>query len=1214
MATSSAPSVLVTPLLFGRFEVLEELGSGGFGRVLRCVDRESGNEVAVKELIGMRPAALLALKHEFRMVAEVQHEGLVRLYELFEEAGHWGFSMELVPGSDFLAWTRSERQGLAFDERRLRAGLVALLEALGALHRAGLVHRDVKPDNVRVTPEGKVKLLDFGLVQAGHDVLPQEGLGTVAFMAPEQARGERVGEAADHYALGVLLYEVLTGELPFNGTAIEIMFRKQKDLPEPPSARSEGVPADLEAICMGLLAPTVEARLSGHAVLERLTGEQGGPLHSFKPSVLEPFVGRRRERELLHAALDRARAGTAQVVLIAGESGIGKSALVSTFMAEVRDALPNAWCMFGRCQPVEHVPFKMFDGVVDGLSGQLRSLPTRELHDLLPARPGLLSRLFHVLDRVPAVQRDHAALESVRAERFELFATFAELLARISRREPLVLAVDDLQWADADSFALLDVVLDLARHGNILMVATVRSLDALDAGVGPSIKALTARSCVQRLALPPLDDAEAQRLVQSLTSLSRDDGMVANVCRAGAGHPMFVTELAKQLSLLPAGIDSALELDALLRKRVHALGDGALDVLTLLALSGSPLPRSVLAHAARAKGEDFSSVLLLLRRERLARFVRAGELACYHDRVREAMLADLSKEQTRAGHLALAQAWAAAQAPDAGAIARHFMAAGSLIEAAPWLVRAAERAMASAAFEQATKYFAARLELDAAKLSEPERRVLTLSYARALAASGRSRDAAHALLAALPGAVAQERVQILAGAAQQLLQAAEVEEGVEAARRAMEEADLAWPQSPSRAIFRLLWYRTRLALHPAPKLLQADADLDARARAQLEILFHLAQPLSWADLTRAVELWSRHLWLSHLLGSARHVELGLRSEAVVRAMQDAKGKGSDALFARADLIKGQASPDLVAFRAFARGQSALVRWKLRDAESALLEAETLYRETCPEEHWQHTNVRSLLLSTWFTLGRFGRLMHNADVWLRDAEQRGDKFALASLGVVGFGFMRHIMRGDLDAAAEEIERAMKPWRGPRVGIQHLGEAFAQHVVLAGRGGDAALRYWDGVYPTLRRSFLMRAAFSREAVLVDRFWAAVSAAANASEAASRASALVRAEQYRREIGKPRTPWSHAALLHLDGELSILQARPERALQQLKAASAGYDEIGHFAGRLLGDTIARLGGSDRDERSFSDELTSEGFRDPALWIRIWSPSSVCWTTRTM
>ncbi len=1206
MATDLASVISAAPLLFGRFEVLDELGSGGFGRVLRCVDRESGDEVAVKELVGMRPAALLALKHEFRMVAEVQHEGLVRLYELFEEAGHWGFSMELVPGTDFLAFARSEGQGRTFDERRLRAGLVALLEALGALHRAGLVHRDVKPDNVRVTPEGKVKLLDFGLVQAHHDLLPQEGLGTVAFMAPEQARGERVGEAADHYALGVLLYEVLTGELPFSGTAVEVMFQKQRELPDPPSTRSEGVPADLEAICMGLLAPTVEARLTGASVLERLTGGQAGRLRSLRPSLLDPFVGRKHERERLHAAFARARDGEARVVLITGESGIGKSALVSTFMGEVRDALPNAMCLFGRCQPVEHVPFKMFDGVVDGLSGQLRSLPARELGALLPARPGLLSRLFHVLDRVGAVQRDHAALEGVRAERFELFATFAELLSRISRREPLVLAIDDLQWADADSFALLDVVLDLAGHGRILIVATLRSLDALGAGVGSSIKALTSRTCVQQLALQPLDEADAQSLVQSLTNLSRGDGLVANVCRAGAGHPMFVTELAKQLSTLPAGIDSALELDALLRKRVHALGDSALNVLTLLALSGSPLPRAVLAHAALVRGEDFSSVLLLLRRERLARFVRAGELACYHDRVREAMLADLNAEQTRKGHLSLARAWTNANAPDAGSIARHFMAAGSVVEAAPWLVRAAERAMESAAFEQASKYFAARLELKGAELSEGERRALTLSYARSLAASGRSRDAAHALLAALPGAVAEERVQILAGAAQQLLQAADVEEGVETARRAMEEAGLAWPRSPSRAIWRLLWYRARLALLPTPKHLHSDADLGVQARTQLEILFRLALPLSWADLTRAVELWSRHLWLAHLLGSARHMELGLRSEAVVRAMQDAEGKSCDALFVRANLVKSQDSPDLVAFRAFTRGQAALVRWQLREAESSLLEAETLYRETCPEEHWQHTNVRSLLLGTWFTLGRFGRLARNAEPWLRDAEQRGDKFALASLSVVGFGFVRHVMRSDLDAAAAEIERAMKPWRGPRIGIQHLGEAFAQHVVLAGRGGDAAIRYWDGIYPALRRTFLMRAAFSREAVLVDRFWAAVGAAANATQGPEQSHCLARAERDRRAIGKPQTQWSRAALLHLEGELSILRGHTQQALVQLRAARAGYDEIGHFAGRLLSVTIDGLNGSQEGRLSFSHELESEGFRDPALWIRIWSPSS--------
>jgi serine/threonine protein kinase len=185
--------------------------------------------------------------------------------------------MELVEGAAFLDHVRPGGQ---LDERKLRAALPQLTAALSALHAHGLVHRDVKPHNVLVTPEGRVVLLDFGLV-AGVAHSESNVVGTPAYMAPEQGLLRDVGPAVDWYAVGALLYEALTGALPFLGAPLQVMIAKQHELPRRPGELA-GVPDDLDALSpparaircsrgfAGLTSrasPTAPARASSHITI-----------------------------------------------------------------------------------------------------------------------------------------------------------------------------------------------------------------------------------------------------------------------------------------------------------------------------------------------------------------------------------------------------------------------------------------------------------------------------------------------------------------------------------------------------------------------------------------------------------------------------------------------------------------------------------------------------------------------------------------------------------------------------------------------------------------------------------------------------------------------------------------------------------------------------------------------------------------------------------
>jgi eukaryotic-like serine/threonine-protein kinase len=336
-----------------RFRVVRRLGAGGMGVVYEAVDLQRGSRVALKTLRALDAAGLLRFKDEFRALQDLQHPNLISLGELIEEHGQWFFTMELVAGVDFLEHVRkgviSSREssgsmvsdaaaadtmtqtelhgdirnlpgatpssgvpaltvrGHAIDEPRLRAALRQLAAGLVALHEAGKVHRDIKPSNILVTPEGRVVVLDFGLVTESRPHAHSTDanvVGTAAYMAPEQAASKPIGPAADWYSVGVVLYEALTGALPFDGTPLGILMSKQLNEAPAPQATDPRVPDDLNRLCVELLRFDPAKRPSGEEIARRLGMEEPSTrMVSMLPgSQSSAFIGRARELAALRSA------------------------------------------------------------------------------------------------------------------------------------------------------------------------------------------------------------------------------------------------------------------------------------------------------------------------------------------------------------------------------------------------------------------------------------------------------------------------------------------------------------------------------------------------------------------------------------------------------------------------------------------------------------------------------------------------------------------------------------------------------------------------------------------------------------------------------------------------------------------------------------------------------------------------------------------------
>ncbi|HQH26270.1 MAG TPA: serine/threonine-protein kinase, partial [Oligoflexia bacterium] len=491
---------------FLRFEILEKLGHGGMGIVYRVRDTERKAEVALKTLHEFDPNYLQNFKQEFRIAANIVHPNLVTLYELFCDQAKWFFTMELIRGSSFSSFTGVEiseddeplnepiADGLETRLFALRKVFPQVVTGIGRLHQDGIIHRDLKPNNVLVTDTGRVVILDFGiavtkLTKPSPHSLEKKITGTIDYMPPEAITGAEPQPQSDWYSLGVMLYQCLTGRLPYAGDTARILYEKVSKDPIAPHEFLPGIPEAWSSLCLTLLKRDPNERPDYRSLLAMIAAN---PELGFAPDSLsfeEPanlFIGRQSEIDLLTAKLNEVKSGSPAALLVGGKSGVGKSTLIERFLDSVASS-EGACVLTGRCYQQEMVPFKALDSLVDSVARYLaHTTDTR----LVPQDVQALVSAFPVLRKVE-IFYDAVCLQSEVTDRQEInrraATALAELIGKLAAKQIVALYIDNLQWGDTESAELLYRLLRSIEGARVLFIGSYRQEDE---GAAPLFKKL----------------------------------------------------------------------------------------------------------------------------------------------------------------------------------------------------------------------------------------------------------------------------------------------------------------------------------------------------------------------------------------------------------------------------------------------------------------------------------------------------------------------------------------------------------------------------------------------------------------------------------------------------------------------------------------------------------------------------------------------------
>ncbi len=731
-----------------RYKVIRQLGQGGMGAVFLVEDLLRDNVLVALKTVRTDQAdeyRLAQFKHEFAVLAQLHHPNLVKVYDFGygEDTQESFFTMDYVPGEDWAAATRRRVLSGVFDITWLYNVITQVCYALQYIHARGFIHYDVKPLNVRITPEGQVKLMDFGLIGQSQAAGGRPARGTPEYVAPEVMQDAPVDYRADLYSLGVALYEIVTGRLPSGGrpgdwAETDPFLTGAEALPT-----SFKLPSELRQIIRTLLSPTPEGRYgSADAVIRALnafTGEnyplgiesaQGGA-HSGL------LVGRHFEMAYLKEKLLDMLQGHGRLVLLTGPAGVGKSRLAREL--SVYAQMQRVLVCEGGCDEYVLTPYRPWVTLFKQLLMQCSSACMEKLQPYSDALGGLMPELTSLFGA-------DLPLQSSPEEKARLLMSVVDGLMLFDK--PLLLILEDLQYADAETLELLERVSQRVSQGKVLLLGLYRDaeidaahpLGLLARGAWPAHAqaqpSVAEGACLpELLRLELLDEAAVAELTCALLGAGAEgaarlpEGFLPWLMTETGGEPLFIESLLHSLiednrlrydgeawRVASEGLSRTSEhAQEMLQRRVARLEPAALRVLQWAAVLGQWLNPQVLAAVSGASADEIFSVMTQATRHYVLTLgARSGQSAYRfsNDQVRTLIYETLTPVDCARRHALCAEALRQ-HCPDndiAEMLTWHYERAGHLEQAMHYAQIAGDRAAQVYAHRSAARYYSQALE------------------------------------------------------------------------------------------------------------------------------------------------------------------------------------------------------------------------------------------------------------------------------------------------------------------------------------------------------------------------------------------------------------------------------------------------------------------------------------------------------------------------
>ena len=520
-------------LFAGRYEIIEELGTGGMGRVYRAIDKKLNEEVAIKFLrkeIASDRKIIERFANELKLARRIIHKNIARMYELMEFGETSFITMEFVPGENLKSFIK--RIG-KLPEGKAVAIAKQVCEGLREAHHLGVTHRDLKPQNIMIDTEGNARVMDFGIARSMETKGQTEAgmiIGTPEYMSPEQAEGKEANARSDIYSLGVVLYEMLTGQVPFAGdSSMSVALGHINKVPLDPQAINSHISDPMNHLILKCLEKNPEKRYpdieglifeldnieKGLVVAAAPKGPNLPPFLETKQEAAEPsrpvFVARELELGRLADSLASALLGKGLVLFVTGDAGSGKTALIQEFCRRAQESHSDLIAAGGKCnaQTGAGDPYLPFIEILTLLTGEVETKyaagaisreNARRLWNLLPSSvkailengidlvniftPGAslvsrastfssgwtdwLARLKKLVERKSSLPADLTLQQS------HLFEQYTRVIQALSREKPLLLILEDLQWVDEGSANLLFHIGRQIKGHRILVVGSFR--------------------------------------------------------------------------------------------------------------------------------------------------------------------------------------------------------------------------------------------------------------------------------------------------------------------------------------------------------------------------------------------------------------------------------------------------------------------------------------------------------------------------------------------------------------------------------------------------------------------------------------------------------------------------------------------------------------------------------------------------------------------